>query len=194
MFSNHSSARKALVKVVLAVTTGTATLHAAMAQELRHYRAGEAPTADEVARMLGGCPSAQDCDGVRTRQLQMKKQGGKSPSGGGFSIPIRFELGSATLSSEAISILDSVASGVTPIFAADASTRIAIEGHADQTGPESFNEVLSLRRASAVRDYLTSRLKLPPQAFPVAGFGSRRPIPGKDPAAAENRRVEFVRR
>lgn len=168
----------------------------AMAQDVRRYGPGEAPSADEVARILGGCESADACDGVRTRQITIRRKDqpaavAAAPSG--FSVPVQFELGSAELTPAALSGLAGIADGLRRVLQANPQARIAIDGHADRSGEEATNQDLSRRRAAAVRDYLASRIQAPEGALQVRGHGSSRPIPGTDPYAAANRRVEFRR-
>lgn len=169
----------------------------AMAQEVRRYGPGEAPSADEVARILGGCDSADQCDGVRTRQITVRRkdQASAPPAAGptALSMPVQFELGSAELTAPALSALAGVAAGLAKVVQAQPSTRIMIEGHADRSGEEAVNQGLSTRRAAAVRDYLSRQAQIPAEALTIRGHGSSRPIPGTDPYAAANRRVEFRR-
>jgi OOP family OmpA-OmpF porin len=164
----------------------------AAAQDTKHFKPGEAPSADEVARILGGCESADNCDGVRTRQIMVRKKGQAAPPSG-FSVPVQFELGSANLTPAALSSLAGIAAGLDKVLQANPQARIAIEGHADRSGEEMLNKDLSARRAMAVRDYLSSRIQVPAESLQVQGFGSSRPIPGTDPYAGANRRVEFRR-
>lgn len=168
------------------------TVLPAAAQDTKHFKPGEAPSADEVARILGGCESADNCDGVRTRQIMVRKKGQAAPPSG-FSVPVQFELGSANLTPAALSSLAGIAAGLDKVLQANPQARITIEGHADRSGEEMLNKDLSARRAMAVRDYLSSRIQVPAEALQVQGFGSSRPIPGTDPYAGANRRVEFRR-
>lgn len=70
---------------------------------------------------------------------------------------------------------------------------LIIEGHTDSRGSDAFNQDLSLRRATSVRDYLVSR-NVTAERIQVQGLGKTRPI--GDNATAEgrgmNRRVEIV--
>ena len=74
---------------------------------------------------------------------------------------------------------------------------IGISGHADQIGPEDYNQKLSEWRAGAVADYLAAR-GVDPARIEMAGYGRRQPVKScpVDVAAAElieclapNRRV-----
>ena len=69
--------------------------------------------------------------------------------------------------------------------------RVLIVGHTDATGAEVYNQTLSERRAAAVRAYLAGRFGIPPELLLVEGEGKREPLPGLDPRAPQNRRVEF---
>ena len=68
---------------------------------------------------------------------------------------------------------------------------IRIGGHADASGPEDYNQRLSQARAASVRDYLENRHGIAPSRLQVVGYGESAPLPGTDPFAGVNRRVEF---
>jgi len=55
-------------------------------------------------------------------------------------------------------------------------TTIDVVGHADSSGPDEYNQVLSERRASAVASYLTNQGRVMPDRVFVAGMGERQPI------------------
>ena len=70
-----------------------------------------------------------------------------------------------------------------------------IEGHTDSFGTDDYNLELSIRRATAVRDWLTQSLRLPANGIRVRGYGKSRPL--VDPGGTQqqqqlNRRVEIV--
>lgn len=72
---------------------------------------------------------------------------------------------------------------------------LSIEGHTDSVGRASSNEMLSERRAQAVRSALISQFHIDGSRLTAAGFGATRPresnatVEGR----ARNRRVEAVR-
>ena len=106
--------RPALLARALAATLSAGLVGLALpaaAQDTKHFKPGEAPSADEVARILGGCESADNCDGVRTRQIMVRKKGQAAPPSG-FSVPVQFELGSASLTPDALSSLAGIAAGL----------------------------------------------------------------------------------
>jgi outer membrane protein OmpA-like peptidoglycan-associated protein len=70
---------------------------------------------------------------------------------------------------------------------------VDVAGHTDRAGSDRANEMLSLRRARAVRDQLV-RLGVRPALLAVSGLGESKPfMPTEDgDSAPENRRVEIV--
>jgi OOP family OmpA-OmpF porin len=77
---------------------------------------------------------------------------------------------------------------------------VRVTGHADRIGTEEYNLDLSLRRASAVGDYLSQNAGVDPQAIELAGKGESQPLVPCDgvrgaalvECLATNRRVEVV--
>jgi outer membrane protein OmpA-like peptidoglycan-associated protein len=71
--------------------------------------------------------------------------------------------------------------------------RLAVEGHTDNVGGDSYNQDLSEHRGSAVRDYLTHQ-GMQQDSVTTKGFGKTQPIATNDTAAGrqQNRRVELV--
>ncbi|HUH04055.1 MAG TPA: OmpA family protein [Kofleriaceae bacterium] len=72
-------------------------------------------------------------------------------------------------------------------------TAMRIEGHADERGPERYNQELSELRAARVFAALVE-LGVPAEALSSEGFGSSQPLDegGSPEALDRNRRVEFV--
>jgi outer membrane protein OmpA-like peptidoglycan-associated protein len=106
-----------------------------------------------------------------------------------FGFPIRFAFDSTEVLPESRPYLDSV--GQMLRLPQAQGKHVLIVGHTDATGGEDYNQALSERRAAAVRDYLASRFGIPADLLEVEGVGKREPLPGSDPYAAQNRRVEF---
>jgi OOP family OmpA-OmpF porin len=72
--------------------------------------------------------------------------------------------------------------------------KVMIEGHADSTGPEAYNQKLSERRANAVMGYLVNSVGISKDRLTAVGYGESRPAyPNDTPEnQAKNRRVEFT--
>ena len=71
---------------------------------------------------------------------------------------------------------------------------VVLAGHTDNTGTETYNDALSLRRAKAVESYLTGERGIPPKRLVIKGYGESAPIAPNDTAEgrAKNRRVEIL--
>jgi len=66
-----------------------------------------------------------------------------------------------------------------------------IVGHTDASGPDSYNERLSLFRAKEVKRFLTNKCGIPAGRFEAIGLGERYLYDEVDPSNGLNRRVEF---
>jgi outer membrane protein OmpA-like peptidoglycan-associated protein len=72
-------------------------------------------------------------------------------------------------------------------------TDIELQGHTDSKGSESYNQVLSEKRAATVSGYLNSK-GITSGRLTTKGFGEKAPKYGNETAEgrSENRRVEFL--
>ncbi len=72
-------------------------------------------------------------------------------------------------------------------------TTVTVNGHADSTGPEDYNQQLSQRRALSVANYLAAQ-GVAAGRLQAVGYGESRPIADNatDGGRAANRRVEVV--
>ena len=107
-----------------------------------------------------------------------------------LSADVLFDSGSARLKPAASAALTDTLAQMRSSYA---TPQIQVEGHTDSVGSDAANEVLSLRRAEAVRAWLINA-GVPPGVITVEGFGRRQPVasnatPG---GRAQNRRVELV--
>ncbi len=195
------------LKLALAIICGCSlNLQAA---EVRQYKAGEVPDANDIARMLGGSGSsmrAQSRPPMRHRGIalisgsaatqqvhnqpaqQAMQQVAVQPqqTASSFALPIQFAINSAKILNSAKPQLNAVAEGLKLIE----NPLIEIEGHTDLSGSAAYNKRLSRMRAMSVRNYFVSK-GLNPNSFIVIGRGSEALINPQNPYAAENRRVEF---
>jgi outer membrane protein OmpA-like peptidoglycan-associated protein len=67
-----------------------------------------------------------------------------------------------------------------------------INGHTDGAGSPEYNQVLSQRRADAVRKMLIDQYHLAPDTLIAVGFGKEQLKNPANPLADENRRVEIA--
>lgn len=105
---------------------------------------------------------------------------------------IYFDTGKSVLKPGARESLSRIASNLRE---SGASFTITIIGHTDSVGSDSYNQQLSMDRASAVRDHLVAS-GLSSSAMIVEGRGETAPVASNDTAAGrqQNRRVElFIR-
>lgn len=70
---------------------------------------------------------------------------------------------------------------------------IIVEGHADHVGKDDYNQILSEKRARAVREVLMSELQLANNQVQARGYGESRPVATNetDEGRRKNRRVEL---
>ena len=68
---------------------------------------------------------------------------------------------------------------------------ILISGHTDSNGSAVSNAVLSLGRAEAAAQYLLLR-GIEPGRIVITGAGSSQPLPGTQPTAPDNRRIQVA--
>ena len=82
---------------------------------------------------------------------------------------------------------------VSGIVLAHPGLRLEAEGHTDSTGTDDFNQLLSEKRALAVRDFLAGQ-GVPIASLGAHGFGKNMPVASNDTAAGRqlNRRVELI--
>ncbi|MDF1764379.1 MAG: OmpA family protein [Oleibacter sp.] len=102
---------------------------------------------------------------------------------------VQFESGSARLTDGSRAVLDAAATTLKLYPELD----IQIQAYTDNTGSDSFNLLLSEKRAQSVRSYLLGK-GVAADKLTAKGFGEANPIASNDTVAgrAENRRVELV--
>ena len=103
---------------------------------------------------------------------------------------VQFALNSSTLTSAYDQEISSAASALRE----NAGIRATIEGHTDSSGSSVYNQWLSERRASTVRDMLINEHGIPAEQLVSVGRGEDYPIAGNETSEgrAQNRRVELV--
>jgi len=119
------------------------------------------------------------------------------PTGFGFTVGLSgdylFDFDKASLKPKAQDAL----AGVLKLYDEYGGTEIQIEGHTDAKGADSYNQDLSVRRASSVSDWLANN-GIAKTLLVSRGFGETKPVAknsigGKDnpEGRALNRRVEI---
>lgn len=136
------------------------------------------------------------------RMQEQKKQMEEATAGTGVAVTqtpdnrlkldipsdISFDVNRADIKPNFRKVLDTFADGLNKNLAAN----ITIIGHTDSSGSDAINNPLSMNRAAAARDYLTTR-GVAASRFTIDGRGSREPLVENDTPAnkAKNRRVEI---
>ena len=100
-----------------------------------------------------------------------------------------FDFDSAVLKSEGKQALDAVGDKIQNKGASVVD--VDVIGHTDSVGSDEYNQQLSLRRATSVKDYLVSK-GVDPSIIDVSGKGESQPVAdnGSAEGRAQNRRVE----
>ncbi|HET7717416.1 MAG TPA: OmpA family protein [Bauldia sp.] len=70
--------------------------------------------------------------------------------------------------------------------------KFLVVGHTDSRGEPGYNLKLSLRRAEAIREALTTTFAVSPKRLFAVGVGEELPLDAANPEAAINRRVQLV--
>jgi peptidoglycan-associated lipoprotein len=80
-----------------------------------------------------------------------------------------------------------------PILRSNPNVRLRVVGHTDERGSLEYNLALGMRRANAVREYL-SGFGIDGSRFETTSMGEDSPVSGgtSESAWAQNRRAEFV--
>lgn len=145
---------------------------------------------------LNGCPDA-DGDSVADKDDKCPAVAGPASNNGCPEYPlsmladynINFELEKYNIDSQDVQRL----STVIKVLLANSNANISIQGHADNTGEESFNNPLSNNRASSIKDYLVN-VGVDADRLSTKAFGESMPKASNDTeeGRAINRRVEFI--
>ncbi|HEY3406244.1 MAG TPA: OmpA family protein, partial [Ohtaekwangia sp.] len=102
---------------------------------------------------------------------------------------IFFDTGKADLKNESIAEVENIQQ----LLKSNPVLKVQINGHTDNTGNAASNKTLSLKRASAVVDYLVAH-GVDASRLSAKGFGSERPIVSNDDETGGreiNRRTEI---
>jgi outer membrane protein OmpA-like peptidoglycan-associated protein len=101
---------------------------------------------------------------------------------------VNFDFDKANIRADAEPILDAAVS----TLQSEQPITIVVEGHTDSVGADQYNQGLSVRRATAVRDYLV-KSGIDAGRLTIEGYGEKNPVASNDTAEgrAQNRRVEL---
>lgn len=145
-----------------------------------------------VLLALAGCQTAPQKGLTPAQVAVLKQQGFELTDEGwafGLSGKVLFGSDEESLNSQSTDIAQRIGKALLGV----GIERVRIDGHTDASGKETYNEQLSLRRASSVGKVLAS-VGMPEQNIQLRGLGSSHPVASNDTAAGktENRRVSIV--
>jgi outer membrane protein OmpA-like peptidoglycan-associated protein len=102
---------------------------------------------------------------------------------------VNFDFDKAVIRSDAEPILTEAAN----ILKQNAAVHVSVEGHTDSAGTEEYNLGLSMRRATAVKDFLVGH-GVEASRLSTRGLGESAPVASNDTSdgRAQNRRVELI--
>jgi OOP family OmpA-OmpF porin len=138
-----------------------------------------------------GCPLDSDGDGVPDYldQCPGTPQGVRVNSVGCWIVGVPlFDFDKFEIKPEYYPVLDEVVRAMME----NPGMTVEIQGHTDGIGTEAYNQILSEKRANAVKAYLVDK-GIDPDRLTALGFGKTRPIAPNDTAEgrAQNRRVQL---
>lgn len=110
----------------------------------------------------------------------------------GVNLKIEFDFDSYVIRPESFALIDELGRALTDEKLK--GKNIVINGHTDLTGEETYNLKLSLKRALAVKKYLTENFPISSFRLKVVGYGESLPLVSNSNEANRqiNRRVEIV--
>jgi outer membrane protein OmpA-like peptidoglycan-associated protein len=189
----REAAERARADLEKARAEADAARAAAQAQADEARRLAEQRAAEAAAARLAREQAEKDRDAVREQlrqQLNVILETRETARGLIINLSdVLFDVDKATLKPGAREKLARIAG----ILASHPDLKIEIEGHADSTGTEEYNQRLSERRAESVRAYLNSQ-GISKEIVAAVGFGESRPVATNGTAAGrqQNRRVEII--
>ena len=136
----------------------------------------------KISDDIGGCPHWSG--GVQDQMTKELLQYGRVRLYG-----INFDYDSAVIRDESKPTLDKIIA----MLNSEPDMQLIIEGHTDSDGTTEHNQILSEKRAEAVKSYLVSAGISPSRLF-TKGYGESMPVAPNttEMGKAQNRRVELV--
>jgi outer membrane protein OmpA-like peptidoglycan-associated protein len=157
------------------------------------------PSAMEMGGILFSQPTASKSEAMKMRSISFSSSKSKpkelpelarqDQSASAVGLPIKFAFNSADVLNESKPFLNEI--GKMLALPDYSNERLIIEGHTDATGPESYNQSLSEKRAQSVKAYLKGNFNIASNRLLVTGLGESQSLPQMSPYAAVNRRVQF---
>jgi outer membrane protein OmpA-like peptidoglycan-associated protein len=169
-----------MIRISIAFVLGMLTIGTAFGQVLPH-----SPRTEHIINAL------QPENKPRTRSIRgITLIPGQVPSKPSIDLKINFAFDSADLQTDALQILKRLGEALRDPRLA--GFKFLIAGHTDGRGSVEYNEMLSERRAKAVRQHLIFVYDIPGERLAAMGYGKSRLLDPEQPEDAVNRRVQIV--
>lgn len=143
--------------------------------------------------LLAACAATPSTTSLRSRRDEGLQALGFRPGEGAWVLDlgtrVQFDSGSDHLAADAMATLTRLARALVELEV----DSMRIEGHADETGSDAYNQQLSERRAAAVA-VLLRQAGMSADGLRALGLGKRKPIADNRSEAgrAQNRRVVLI--
>ncbi len=167
------------------------------------------PSKEQILQALSPAASAQPA--FRTRGLSIGGDAGKpatpdapassdTPAAAAkasqakaraLDLEIPFEFNSDKLTDDGKDVLDQLGEALKSQELSSAKA-IVLEGHTDAKGSAAYNQILSLKRAQSVRNFLATKHSIPASKLKAKGKGSTELADPKNPEDGVNRRVRII--
>lgn len=184
----HNRARILMAARSSEAAAGTAS--ALKARDQTEQARAQAEARMEADKQLAAAAEAARARAAKLQQELTDLQAKQTARGMVLTLgDVLFDTGRAELKAGAFSTADRLAT----FLRQNPERTVAIEGHTDSVGSDSFNQSLSERRAQAVRVALTSR-GIDSGRMTAAGMGEAKPVANNATAEGRqrNRRMEVV--
>lgn len=139
-----------------------------------------------------GGKTATSVAGVEVTEPVVKEAAAAKASavaaGSRLALKVNFDTGKSIIKKQYYDELKVVGDGLNE----QKNLKGVIEGHTDNVGNAKSNQLLSQRRANAVRDYIVKNFKIDKKRLSAKGFGQTKPVADNATAEgrAQNRRIE----
>lgn len=159
------------------------------------------PSAEEMGTVLFA-NNNKSVSGVRGRSINFAKKesvvipvqhetSSSTEDDNSVGLPIEFAYNSAEIAPQSAKFMEEIGKMLT--MEQYRNEKLRIEGHTDAKGSDTYNLYLSEKRAEAVKNYLIKHYHIEPSKLDAAGMGEKKALPGTDPYAPVNRRVQLYK-
>jgi len=140
----------------------------------------------ELKTELTKLENTNEFNEVTFRALRPSSSG---KTGTGLNLDVHFDRNSFELSDTVHKHLDILGK----VLADKESITISLEGHTDMSGTAGYNQSLSVKRATEVKEYLVNTFNISSDRINTNGYGFDRLFDQEAPYSRANRRVEVIK-